>query len=95
MVVQIFSPQKGATTVESRAILEEGMLHIRDLIQRMNGVDLGSVMGSGAAGGMCGGFSQLCPRVEIQKVLMESLVSSLVLCRVSCTHVFVRGGVAV
>ena len=67
---QVFSPQKGATSTEDRALLEQGMVVVERLVEELTEgkVRLGTVAGSGAAGGMCGGFFALCPRSQVAEV---------------------------
>lgn len=55
---RVFAPQKGASP-DAVEILEEGMKHICRVIERETGIDLDSVSGSGAAGGMAGGMLAL------------------------------------
>lgn len=55
---QVFGPQKGANP-EEVAYLENGMENIRELIISQLGIDLNTVAGSGAAGGMAGGLMAL------------------------------------
>eukprot|EP01117_Protostelium_nocturnum_P010442 TRINITY_DN3758_c0_g3_i3.p1 TRINITY_DN3758_c0_g3~~TRINITY_DN3758_c0_g3_i3.p1 ORF type:complete len:395 (+),score=147.12 TRINITY_DN3758_c0_g3_i3:166-1350(+) len=53
--VSVFSGQKGAGEKEKQ-ILEEGMIHLSTLIKETTGKDVTEVPGSGAAGGIAGGF---------------------------------------
>ena len=55
---QVFGPQKGAGP-EEVAYLEKGMENVRELILSRLGIDLNTVAGSGAAGGMAGGLMAL------------------------------------
>lgn len=50
----IFAPQKGATANEVKA-LDEGLRHYAEVIKEHKGIDIASVAGGGAAGGMGGG----------------------------------------
>ena len=52
---KIFGPQKGANEEEIR-LLDEGLKHYASLISQDMGVDITKIPGSGAAGGMGGGF---------------------------------------
>lgn len=51
----IFAPQKGATADEVEA-LDNGLRHYAKLIKAYKGVDIASIAGAGAAGGMGGGL---------------------------------------
>ncbi len=51
----VFGPQKGATP-DTVAVLEEGMQSLSRIIIRDFGIDLSTVKGSGAAGGLGGAF---------------------------------------
>lgn len=51
----VFGPQKGATP-DTVAILEEGMQNLGKVVMRDLGIDLSTVKGSGAAGGLGGAF---------------------------------------
>lgn len=53
--VAVYAEQKGADA-GSRATLEKGMMHVRDMISACGSTDLNTVEGSGAAGGMAGGL---------------------------------------
>lgn len=53
--VNVFASQKGADA-RARRILEKGMGNIRDYVIRNCGIDLNTVEGAGAAGGMAGGM---------------------------------------
>lgn len=50
----VFAPQKGAAP-DQVALLEQGLLHLGNLIQKQLGMDVFSMPGAGAAGGMGGG----------------------------------------
>lgn len=52
---EVFGPQKGATP-EGVVLLEDGMQNINDIIKRDYGIDLSSIKGTGAAGGLGGAF---------------------------------------
>ncbi|MBN1902744.1 glycerate kinase [Candidatus Sumerlaeota bacterium] len=52
---RIYSPQKGASSGDVE-ILEENLAHLAEIIKRDMGIDLNSVKGSGAAGGLGGGL---------------------------------------
>ena len=52
---EVFGPQKGATP-EGVVLLEEGMQNLNDIIKRDYGIDLSSIKGTGAAGGLGGAF---------------------------------------
>ncbi|GAC1424683.1 MAG: glycerate kinase [Flavisolibacter sp.] len=49
-----YGPQKGATTIETE-YLEKGMLHYARIVKRDLGVNLLSIQGGGAAGGLAAG----------------------------------------
>ena len=51
----VFGPQKGATP-ETVAVLEEGMQNLNGIMIRDHGIDLNTIKGSGAAGGLGGAF---------------------------------------
>lgn len=51
----IFAPQKGATVSEVE-ILDHGLRHYTEVIKRHKGMDIASIPGAGAAGGMGGGL---------------------------------------
>ncbi len=51
----IYAPQKGADDAEVRT-LDNGMKHYAGLISHKYGLDIASLPGSGAAGGVCGGL---------------------------------------
>jgi glycerate 2-kinase len=64
----IFGPQKGANELET-AELDQGLAHFASLVREQLGVDLQSIQGSGAAGGLGAAFSgflksPLLPGVE-------------------------------
>jgi glycerate 2-kinase len=50
----VFGPQKGASKQEI-VLLEEGLVHLADLLKEMTGKDIREIPGSGAAGGLGGG----------------------------------------
>lgn len=50
----VFAPQKGATEDEVHA-LDDGLRHYAEVIKECKGMDIASIAGSGAAGGMGGG----------------------------------------
>ena len=52
---EVFGPQKGATP-EGVVLLEDGMQNLNDIIKRDYGIDLSSIKGTGAAGGLGGAF---------------------------------------
>ena len=52
---EVFGPQKGATP-EEVVLLEDGMQNLNDIIKRDYGIDLSSIKGTGAAGGLGGAF---------------------------------------
>ena len=54
----VFGPQKGATP-EGIAVLEEGMQNLNKIIIEETGIDLSTIKGSGAAGGIGGAFHAL------------------------------------
>ena len=65
----VFAPQKGASA-EQTTTLDAGMRHVASLIQAISGIDLFSLPGTGAAGGLAGAFygflgAQLRPGVEV------------------------------
>ena len=51
----MFGPQKGATP-EEVVLLEDGMQSLNNIIKRDYGIDLSSIKGTGAAGGLGGAF---------------------------------------
>lgn len=51
----VFAPQKGAD-MEMVARLDSGMVSFAEVIEKTYGIDLNSMAGAGAAGGMGGGF---------------------------------------
>lgn len=51
----VFGPQKGANDGEV-ALLDEGLKHLNTLIIKEEGIDVNSIKGSGAAGGIGGGI---------------------------------------
>jgi len=54
----VYGPQKGATTPESRAILDKGLAHLAELWRTQlpgTPMDIATLPGSGAAGGLGGG----------------------------------------
>lgn len=55
---QIFAPQKGATP-QMVATLDEGLRNLAQVIYKYNKVEIGSLPGAGAAGGMGGGLHAL------------------------------------
>ena len=52
---EVFGTQKGATP-EEVVLLEEGMQNLNNIIKRDYGIDLSSIKGTGAAGGLGGAF---------------------------------------
>ena len=65
----VYAPQKGADEQMVKE-LDNGMESFRKLIEKEKGIDLNAVSGSGAAGGMGGGFvaflnAQLKPGIEM------------------------------
>ena len=52
---EVFGPQKGATP-EEVVLLEKGMQSLNNIIKRDYGIDLSSIKGTGAAGGLGGAF---------------------------------------
>ena len=54
----IFGPQKGATE-EDVIVLDTGLRHIAALIKKVNGIDIQSFKGGGAAGGIAAGLCGL------------------------------------
>ena len=52
---EVFGPQKGATP-EEVVLLEDGMQSLNNIIKRDYGIDLSSIKGTGAAGGLGGAF---------------------------------------
>ena len=52
---EVFGPQKGATP-EGVVLLEDGMQSLNNIIKRDYGIDLSSIKGTGAAGGLGGAF---------------------------------------
>lgn len=66
---RVYAPQKGAS-LEQVEILDAGMRHVASLIRSLVGIDLSSVLGSGAAGGLGGALfaflgARLCLGVEV------------------------------
>lgn len=83
---RVYAPQKGASPQQVE-ILDAGMKHVASLIQSMVGLDLFSVPGSGAAGGLGGAFlaflgASLRPGVEVftefsdleEKIVVSDLI---------------------
>lgn len=65
----VFAPQKGANDQMVKE-LDEGMENFRQLIEKEKMIDLNSIQGAGAAGGLGGGFvaflnAQLKPGIEM------------------------------
>lgn len=65
----VYAPQKGASE-EMTKELDEGMESFRQLIKKEKGIDLNTISGSGAAGGLGGGFvaflnAHLKPGIEM------------------------------
>ncbi len=56
--VAIFSRQKGASQSD-QVILESGMINYVELLSKISGLDIFSIPGGGAAGGMAAGFTAL------------------------------------
>ncbi|TSB44732.1 glycerate kinase [Alkalicoccobacillus porphyridii] len=52
----IYGPQKGATTPEIRAQLENGLTHFARVVDRQLGMDIRDTPGAGAAGGLGAGL---------------------------------------
>jgi len=66
---RIYSAQKGATP-EDVERLEKGLTHIAALVQRKLGIDLNTIPGAGAAGGLGGGLvaflgAKISPGIDI------------------------------
>lgn len=59
----IFSPQKGATPEEVE-ILDEGLINFYLVVKRYFGINVSSVVGAGAAGGMGAGMMLLGAKLE-------------------------------
>lgn len=55
----VYSPQKGASTRQVK-ILDEGLENLAAVIKRDLGIDIGSISGAGAAGGLAGGLHAFC-----------------------------------
>ncbi|MCF7858867.1 MAG: glycerate kinase [Candidatus Cloacimonetes bacterium] len=53
---KIYSKQKGASS-EAMEILESNLKHFATVLQRKTGVDIATIIGSGAAGGLAAGLS--------------------------------------
>lgn len=65
----VYAPQKGADEQMVNE-LDNGMEHFRKLIEKEKGIDLNTIQGAGAAGGLGGGFiaflnAQLKPGIEM------------------------------
>ncbi|NLZ95746.1 MAG: glycerate kinase, partial [Bacteroidales bacterium] len=65
----VYAPQKGASDKMTKK-LDEGMESFRLLIEKEKGIDLNTIPGSGAAGGLGGGFvaflnAELKPGIEM------------------------------
>lgn len=65
----VYAPQKGASELMTKE-LDEGLEHFRQLIETIKKLDLNTVPGAGAAGGLGGGFvaflnAQLKPGIEM------------------------------
>ena len=64
----VFGPQKGATP-EMIKELDEGLVHLNNIIRQSTGLDMANVKGAGAAGGMAAGIiaflgGTLCPGID-------------------------------
>lgn len=80
---QVFSPQKGATTMDIVA-LEEGLLNLADVVASDIGFDFRETPGAGAAGGIafgllsfcgariCSGFDLLAETVRLEERIVAS-----------------------
>ena len=71
----MYAPQKGATEQMTKE-LDEGMENFRKLIETEKNIDLNTVAGAGAAGGLGGGFAaflktQLKPGIEMMLEAVE------------------------
>ncbi len=70
----VYGPQKGATP-EMVKNLDQGLRHLAEVVQRTKGIDLQTIPGTGAGGGIAGGAvawlnAHLRPGIE---VIMDSL----------------------
>ncbi len=68
-VTQIYSPQKGARP-EQIAVLEQALAHYAGCLHEATGVDVASLKGAGASGGIGAGLAAICgahlhPRYDI------------------------------
>lgn len=68
-VAHVFAPQKGATPIEVE-LLANGLEHYANIIKKVTGIDVKTLPGSGASGGLGAGLiaftgAQLFPRYEI------------------------------
>lgn len=78
----IYGPQKGAKKEDVKA-LDQGLKHFSDVIKKHTNIDISHVNGSGAAGGLGGGFmaflnGQLKPGIDIvfEKVNLEAAIKN-------------------
>lgn len=69
----VFGPQKGATPTQV-AVLAERLAELADAYRRRFGVDVDSVVGAGAAGGLAGGLAALGARLVPGFELVATLV---------------------
>lgn len=72
---QVYAPQKGASAAEV-ALLEKGLANLADVIERQLGMDVRSLPGGGAAGGMGAGLqaffqAELKPGAQLVLELLQ------------------------
>lgn len=73
--VRVFAPQKGATQEQIEA-LERGMIRLNELIIQQTCIDLSTVAGAGAAGGVGGSFhALLCAELKRGSKLVADAVT--------------------
>ncbi len=71
---QIFAPQKGAS-LEEVEILDQGLINFSLVVQKSLGLDLSSVAGAGAAGGLGAGLMLLGGKIEPGFQVMAGLLN--------------------
>ncbi|MBC7288884.1 MAG: glycerate kinase [Armatimonadetes bacterium] len=83
---RVYAPQKGATP-EQVELLDRGLRHIAEVIQRDLGLDIANVPGAGAAGGLGAGLMAFCGaqlepgiRIVLEAVRLAEKMQSAELC---------------